>query len=143
MSAVIIWIIIAAIAIIIDIATSNFLFAWFTIGAIAAMIADLFGISFGVQVIIFLVINLITVSLGYPWAKKKFKKSFKRTPLMEETYIGRVMKAEEDIIEKAKVKVDGIYWTVLNKGEEIKRGENFEIIGIEGIKLIIKKEEEI
>ena len=90
-----------------------------------------------------LVINLITVSLGYPWAKKKFKKSVKRTPLMEETYIGRVMKAEEDIIEKAKVKVDGIYWTVLNKGEEIKRGENFEIIGIEGIKLIIKKEEEI
>lgn len=143
MSAVIIWIIIAAIAIIIDIATSNFLFAWFTIGAIAAMIADLFGISFGVQVIIFLVINLITVSLGYPWAKKKFKKSVKRTPLMEETYIGRVMKAEEDIIEKAKVKVDEIYWTVLNKGEEIKRGENFEIIGIEGIKLIIKKEEEI
>lgn len=143
MSAVIIWIIIAAVAIIIDIATSNFLFAWFTIGAIAAMIADLFGISFGVQVIIFLVINLITVSLGYPWAKKKFKKSVKRTPLMEETYIGRVMKAEEDIIEKAKVKVDGIYWTVLNKGEEIKTGENFKIIGIEGIKLIIKKEEEI
>ena len=143
MSAVIIWIIIAAVAIIIDIATSNFLFAWFTIGAIAAMIADLFGISFGVQVIILLVINLITVSLGYPWAKKKFNKSVKRTPLMEETYIGRVMKAEEDIIEKAKVKVDGIYWTVLNKGEEIKTGENFKIIGIEGIKLIIKKEEEI
>ncbi|MFU7515188.1 NfeD family protein [Clostridium sp. HCS.1] len=143
MSAVIFWIIIAAVAIIIDIATSNFLFAWFTIGAIAAMIADLFGISFGVQVIIFLVINLITVSFGYPWAKKKFKKSVKRTPLMEETYIGRRMKAEEDIIERAKVKVDGIYWTVVNTGEKIKSGENFKIIGIEGIKLIIKKEEEI
>ena len=143
MSAVIFWIIIAAAAIIIDIATSNFLFAWFTIGAIAAMIADLLGISFGVQVIIFLVINLITVSLGYPWAKKKFKKSVKRTPLMEETYIGRRMKAEEDIIERAKVKVDGIYWTVVNTGEKIKSGENFKIIGIEGIKLIIKKEEEI
>ncbi len=143
MSAVIFWIIIAAVAIIIDIATSNFLFAWFTIGAIAAMIADFLGISFGVQVIIFLVINLITISLGYPWAKKKFKKSVKRTPLMEENYIGRIMKAEEDIIEKAKVKVDGIYWTVLNTGEEIKSGENFKIIGIEGIKLIIKKEEEI
>lgn len=77
MSAVIIWIIIAAIAIIIDIATSNFLFAWFTIGAIAAMIADLFGISFGVQVIIFLVINLITVSLGYPWAKRNLKNQLK------------------------------------------------------------------
>ena len=143
MSAIILWIIIAAVAIIIDIATSNFLFAWFTIGAIAAMIADFLGVRFGVQVIIFLVINLITVSLGYPWAKKKFKNSVKRTPLMEETYIGRIMKAEEDIIEKAKVKVYGIYWTVLNTGEEIKSGENFKIIGIEGIKLIIKKEEEI
>lgn len=143
MSAVIFWIIIAAVAIIIDIVTSNFLFAWVTIGAIAAMIADFLGISFGVQVIIFLVINLITVLLGYPWIKKKFKKSVKRTPLMEETYIGRIMKAEEDIIEKARVKVDGIYWTVLNTGEEIKAGENFKIIGIEGIKLIIKKEEEI
>ncbi len=143
MSAVIFWIIIAAVSIIIDIVTSNFLFAWFTIGAIAAMIADFLGISFGVQAIIFLVINLITVSLGYPWIKKKFKKSVKRTPLMEETYIGRIMKAEEDIIEKARVKVDGIYWTVLNTGDEIKAGENFKIIGIEGIKLIIKKEEEI
>ncbi|MFU7517834.1 NfeD family protein, partial [Clostridium sp. HCS.1] len=85
----------------------------------------------------------MTVSFGYPWAKKKFKKSVKRTPLMEETYIGRRMKAEEYIIERAKVKVDGIYWTVVNTGEKINSGENFKIIGSEGIKLIIKKEEEI
>ena len=143
MNAIIFWIIIAAIAIAIDIATSNFLFVWFTAGAIAAMIADFLGVSFGYQITIFLVVNLITISIGYPWAKKKFKKSVKRTPLMEETYIGRVMKAEEDITERAKVKVDGIYWTMQNTGEEIKAGDNFKIIGIEGIKLIIKKEEEI
>ncbi|MDV4151031.1 NfeD family protein [Clostridium sp. AL.422] len=143
MGIVILWIIIAAVAILIDIATSSFLFVWFTVGAIAAMIAEVLGISFGVQVIIFLVVNLITVSLGYPWAKKKFKTSVKRTPLMEETYIGRVMKAEDDIEKRAKVKVDGIYWTVQNTGAEIKAGDNFKIIGIDGIKLIIEKEEEI
>lgn len=143
MGIIILWIIIAAIAILIDIATSSFLFVWFTVGAIAAMIAEVLGVSFGIQVIIFLVVNLITVSLGYPWAKKKFKTSVKRTPLMEETYIGRVMKAEEDIEQRAKVKVDGIYWTVQNSGEEIKAGDNFKIIGIEGIKLIIEKEEEV
>lgn len=143
MGIVILWIIIAAVAILIDIATSSFLFVWFTVGAIAAMIAEMLGVSFGVQVIIFLVVNLITVSLGYPWAKKKFKTSVKRTPLMEETYIGRVMKAEENIGQRAKVKVDGIYWTVQNSGEEIKAGDNFKIIGIEGIKLIIEKEEEV
>lgn len=142
MSAVFFWIIIAAIAVAIDISTSNFLFVLFIIGAIAAMIADFIGISFSVQVIIFLVINLITVIIGYPWIKKKFNKSVKRTPLMEETYIGRAMKAEDDIVGRARIKVDGIYWTVQNTGEEIKAGDSFKIIGIEGIKLIIKKEEE-
>ncbi|MDZ7542407.1 NfeD family protein, partial [Clostridium perfringens] len=54
-----------------------------------------------------------------------------------------VMKAKEDIKDRAKIKVDGIYWTVQNSGEEIKQNESFKIIGIEGIKLMIKKEEEI
>ena len=107
------------------------------------MIADLLGVTFGVQVVLFLVVNLITVSVGYPWAKRKFKEGVKRTPLMEENYIGRVMKAEEDIVDRAKIKVDGIYWTVQNLGEVIKKDESFKITGIEGIKLIIKKEEEV
>lgn len=142
MGAVMFWIIVAAVVITIDIITSNFLFVWFAVGALAAMIGELLGLSFGIQVVIFLVINLITVALGYPWAKKNFKKSIERTPLMEETYIGRVMEAEEDIKDKAKVKVGGIYWTVVNCGDEIKKGEYFKIIGIDGIKLTIKKEGE-
>lgn len=142
MNAVIFWIIVAAAVIAIDIVTSNFLFAWFAVGALIAMIADLFGVSFGVQVVLFLVVNLITVAVGYPWAKRKFKTGVKHTPLMEENYIGRVMKAEEDIKDRAKIKIDGIYWTIQNSGDEIKRNERFKIIGIEGIKLIAKKEEE-
>ena len=143
MSAVIFWIIVAAVVIAIDMVTSNFLFAWFAVGAFVAMIADLLGVTFGVQVVLFLVVNLITVSVGYPWAKRKFKEGVKRTPLMEENYIGRVMKAEEDIVDRAKIKGDGIYWTVQNLGEVIKKDESFKITGIEGIKLIIKKEEEV
>ncbi|MBS5885034.1 MAG: NfeD family protein [Clostridium sp.] len=143
MSAVIFWIIVAAVVIAIDMVTSNFLFAWFAVGAFVAMIADLLGVTFGVQVVLFLVVNLITVSVGYPWAKRKFKEGVKRTPLMEENYIGRVMKAEEEIVDRAKIKVDGIYWTVQNSGEVIKKDESFKITGIEGIKLIIKKEEEV
>ena len=58
-----------------------------------------------VQIMYFLVISLIinyhSDILGL---RKSLKLIIKRTPLMEETYIGRVMKAEEDIIERAKVK---------------------------------------
>lgn len=137
------WTIIAAIFIIIDMATSNFLFVFFVVGAVGAMVAEVFNLSIGLQVLIFLFLNLITISIGYPITKEKFNKNIKRTPLMEETYIGRVMEATEDIKDRAKVKVDGIYWTVQNYGEEIKYGEKFKIVGIEGIKLIIEKEKGI
>ncbi|MBQ6820241.1 MAG: NfeD family protein [Clostridium sp.] len=143
MGMVIIWIIIAIIAIGIDILTSNFLFVWFTSGAVVAMISTLFGVSVGYQIVIFLVVNLITISIGYPWVKKKFKKVVERTPLMEENYIGRVMKAEENIENRVRIKVDGVFWTAQNIGDEIKVGEKFKILGIDGIKLLIKKEEEL
>ena len=94
------------------------------------------------QVIVFAVINIISMSVGYPWLKKKFKKGFTKTLRMEETYIGKVIKAEKEISNKAQIKVNGEYWTAVNTGVDIKQGEEFIITGIEGIKLLIKKVEE-
>ena len=42
---------------------------------------------------------------------------------MEQTYIGKIMIAEKDIDEKSEIKVSGIYWTVINKGSKINKGE--------------------
>lgn len=138
----ILWIIIGIAVIILDIVTSSFLFVWFSVGALAAMVASLMGASFGVQIIIFLIVNIITISLGYPWARKKFKSTIARTPLMEEEYIGKVLKAEEDIEESGKAKLGGVYWRVVNKGKTIKKGESFKIIEFDGNRLKIEKEEE-
>lgn len=143
MLSIITWIIIAVFAVVIDIATSSFLFCWFAVGALAAMVGALFGVTVTVQILIFLVVSIITIAICYPWAMKKFKNSIKRIPLMEETYIGRVIKAEEDIEKKSRIKVDGIYWAIQNNGETIKTGSNFIITGIEGNKLVVKKEEDI
>ena len=142
MGPAIFWIILGIIVFVLDIATSSFLFIWFSLGAFAAMIAALLGSSIGVQIIIFLSISIVTISIGYPWARKKFKESVKRTPLMEETYIGKVLKAEEDIEERGNAKLGGVYWAVLNKGKTIKKGESFKIVRFEGNKLVIEKEEE-
>lgn len=62
---------------------------------------------------------------------------------MEEKYIGLIKTAEEDILEEGRIKIDGIYWGIKNKGPQIKAGDKFKIIEIEGIKLIIEKEGEI
>lgn len=140
MGTTIFWIILGIVVFVLDIATSSFLFIWFSIGAVAAMIASLMGASVGAQVIIFLAVSIVTISIGYPWARKKFKSSVAHTPLMEENYIGKVLKAEDDIEERGKAKLSGVYWAVINKGETIKKGESFKIVRFEGNKLIIEKE---
>lgn len=136
------WIIVGVVVIILDVITSSFLFVWFSVGAFAALIASLLGASLGMQIIIFLAVSIATISIGYPWARKKFKSSVTRLPLMEENYIGRILKAEEDIEDRGKAKLGGVYWAVINKGSTIKKGENFKIVKFEGNKLLIEKEEE-
>lgn len=138
---IMLWIIIGAIAVAIDIITSAFLFMWFALGAIGAIIALMLGFSFTVQIIVFLVVSIVSMLIGYPVVKRTLKKSVKVTKTTEQGYIGRRLTADEEITEKARVKVDGIYWTVQKVGEDIKKGDKVQIVGLKGNKLLIKKEE--
>ena len=139
---IIIWLLIAFLVIVIDIVTSSFIFMWFSIGAIAAIILSLLGLAIKIQILSFLIIGIAMVCVGYPWAKKKFKVEKNHTPLMEQTYIGKIMTAEKDIDEKSEIKVSGIYWTAINKGPKINKGDKFIITGIEGNKLIVSSKED-
>lgn len=139
---VIIWILVAIFVIAIDIFTSSFIFMWFSIGALFAIILSLLGASITWQIVSFLIISVATVSIGYPWAKKKFKADINHVPTMEQTYIGKIMIAEEDMQEKSRIKISGVYWTAYNKGEMIKKGEKYTITGIEGNKLIVNLKED-
>ena len=139
---VITWIIVAIVVIAIDIVTSSFIFMWFSIGALVAIILSLIGVSVTWQIVAFLIIGVATVSIGYPWAKKKFKADVNHVKTMEQNYIGMVMTAEEDMAETSKIKVSGIYWTAYNKGKIIKKGEQYTIIGIEGNKLVVSLKED-
>lgn len=133
------WLVVAICSVVVDAMTSSFFFVLFSIGAVVAAICGVFGVPFIIQVIIFAVVSIISLVLGYPVLKKKYKNMHKRTPLREETYIGKIIISEKEIIDKAQVKINGEYWTVINEGEVIHVGDKFEIIGIEGIKLKIKK----
>lgn len=133
------WVAIGVIALVIDLVTSMFLFVWFTAGAIAAIIAYTLGCSLQVQIIVFVVTSFVLMAIGYPIVKRTIKKSIRKTPTMEQNYIGRQLKVDEEIVEKATIKLDGIYWTIKNVGEPIKRGDEVTITGLEGNKLLIRK----
>lgn len=135
------WIVLTIILIAIDILTSAFLFCFIAIGTFLAMIANLMGASFVIQVIIAGIVSIIAIAIGVPFARKKFKIDTRSKLLMEETYIGRVFNCEENIKEGGRLKVAGIYWAVVNEGEEILKGDKLIITGIVGSKLKIKKYE--
>lgn len=138
-----IWIIIALSTLFIDVFTSSILFVWFSIGSIFSLIALSFGLGSTPQIIIFIVTSLIGLVLGYPLAKKFNKRSSEKVKTMEQSYIGREFTAEEVIKLKSNIKINGVYWTVVNKGGVIEKGNRFIIVGIEGNKLIIKNLKEI
>jgi membrane protein implicated in regulation of membrane protease activity len=136
----ILWVIISVVALVVDIATSAFVFLWFTVGGIAAIVVLTLGFSVPIQITTFIAVSAISMALGYPLMKKTLKSTVTKTSTMEEGYIGRKLTVDEDFVETAKVKIDGIYWTIKNVGEPVKKGDEVKITGIEGNKLIIKKE---
>jgi membrane protein implicated in regulation of membrane protease activity len=62
-----------------------------------------------------------------------------KIPTTEQGYIGREFSVDEDVLDKATIKIDGVYWTVKNEGELIKKGDRVKVIGIEGNKIVIRK----
>lgn len=141
-SQILLWIVIGATAITVDIFTSSFLFVWFTIGSIVALIISSLGYSFSVQFIAFIFTSVVLLAVGYPIVRKTIKKSVPKTLPMGQNYINRIITVEKDIKEEELIKIDGIYWTVLNEGKLIKKGEKAKIIALNGNKFILKKYEE-
>jgi membrane protein implicated in regulation of membrane protease activity len=134
-----VWLFIGIGCILMDLATNAFLFVWFAVGAFAAIVTQVIGYGTNVQIIIFAVVSIVIMAIGYPLVKKTIKQTVKKTPTMEESYIGRTLTADEDIENEALLKIDGIYWTVKNEGEHITKGDKIKIKGIDGNKIIVYK----
>lgn len=139
MNEFIIWLIMSIALIVVDGFTSSFLLVWFGISGFITAILAFLGVPMIVQIIVFLIVGTILTFILYPIAKEKFKVNQKTIPSREETYIGKILEAEEDIKEKTSLKIDGVLWNAVNKGEKIKKGEKIQVIALEGNKIIIKK----
>ncbi|OAA83437.1 NfeD family protein [Clostridium ljungdahlii] len=137
---IILWTVIGLVALFVDMVTSAFLFVWFTIGAIAAIVAGILKYSFIVQLIVFLVVSIVLTVVCYPIVKKNIKKSIKPTLLREKTYVGKKVIIDKEMAKNNGIRIDGVYWNIKNEGYNIKDGDTVKIIGMEGNKVIIKKE---
>lgn len=136
------WFVAFLVFIFLELITVNLVTIWFAIGAIAAAITTIFTDSIIIQSIVFVVVSVISLLITKPLVKK-FKK-FDITPTNSDRVIGKI----GDVVKKispnkyGEVKVFDSIWTA-KSDKEIKVGEKVKILSIEGVKLIVEKEDDI
>lgn len=132
-----VWIGVFLLSLLIEYLSLTFFTIWFGLGAIAAYIISLLGMSFTIQLISFLIISILFLTLFRQYAIKSYK---------HKTNINELIGKEAIICgENANgilVKVNGIEWAAIDKGNQKSAvGECVIIRGIEGVTLLIERED--
>lgn len=138
------WLVLFVILLVIEIFTMGLTTIWFAGGSILAFILAYVGFGLPVQIIVFLLASIILLVLTRPIAVKFFNKERQKTNA--ESLIGQkaiVLETIDTLHGVGRAEVNGMEWSAKTDepGEIIEIGTVVVIEGIQGVKLIVKKEE--
>lgn len=135
-----IWFGLLIFVIVIDITTSNFTFSWLGIGFIPAFIAGYF-VDFTTQIWIALILGTIAIIFGLKVSKKYINGNIPNEKPLIGKYEDRefISDVRLESNKECRIKVNEVYWTAKNTGEDINIGDTFKVLKIENNKLLIKK----
>lgn len=135
-----VWLIIAGLFFIGEIATVGFLIFWFGIGALIAMVVSLFTSNIIIQTTVFVISSTILIFATKPFVKKFA--DVKKTNTNVYSIIGKkalVIKTIDPIHSIGQIKLNGEVWTAESENNEvIEEGSEVEILEIKGVKAIVK-----
>ena len=136
------WIAALVILVVVEAATAQLVTIWFAVGALGALIAELFGQDLWIQWTVFVVVSLLSLLATRPLVKKVTKKKIQ--PTNADRNIGAQAIVLEDIDNtkgSGSVNVKGVTWTARSKnGDFIEKGSMVIVQEIEGAKLLVVKE---
>jgi membrane protein implicated in regulation of membrane protease activity len=138
--AAIVWASIFIFAGIIEASTMDMTSIWFAAGALVALILDLFNVNIYIQVIAFVVVSAALLLSLRPLFARYLKKNDIKTNV--DRLVGKIAVCTGAIIdgERGEVRIDGKIWTAISEGD-VNIGEKVKVLAIEGVKLVVKKEE--
>ncbi len=114
---------------------------WFVIGSVAGLICSLLKAPVWLQITVAVAVSIIALIITRPIIKKHITP--KITPTNADRVIGKVGIVDEDIDNTKAVglvSVDGQIWSArAQDGELIAKGEQVDVLKIEGAKIIVKK----
>ena len=116
---------------------------WFAVGAFVSVIAAILNFSIPIQIGLFIVVSLASLTFTRPIVVKHLRVGRHKTNL--DVIINAVAIVTKDIepFKVGQVKVNGQIWTATTEGKTtVIKDTKVKVIRIEGVKLIVKTLEE-
>lgn len=135
------WFILFIVMLVVEFLTAGLVSIWFAFGALCTMLIAYLTDILVIQIASFIIISILTLILTKPLIKKF--KVFDVQPTNSDRVIGKIADVTKDITPNnfGEVKIFGNYWTAISE-EKIKAGTKVRVKSIDGVKLIVEKEEE-
>ncbi|WP_406537131.1 NfeD family protein [Methanobrevibacter sp.] len=134
---ILIWVFIAVIFTIFELVTGTFILIWFAVGSVVAAVLNYLGFDIYVQFIAFAIVSLMLILSTRRFADRITPEPTKKTTA--ERLIGKhgkVIRKRDD--NNYIVNVNGEEWSATGENN-LDVDDEVKIIGIESIKLIVKK----
>ena len=134
------WLMAFIILVVMEFLTMGLTTIWFAIGALTDFFASLFGASFWIQIILFLVVSLVVLVVYRPLAVKYVNS--KRTKTNVDDLVGKEAKVTEKIDnlnQTGRVVLNGMDWSARTTiGGTIDVDTIVKVIEVKGVKLIVE-----
>ena len=135
-----VWVAVMALTAFVEAATPMLVSIWFSVGALAAMLAAYFGASLTVQLLLFVFVSIAALVGLRPLARRFID------PHIVPTNADRLLGGEAQVTETidndraaGAVYIDGKTWTARSEdGGVIPAGEQVEVVRMEGVKLFVR-----
>ena len=138
----IIWLAVFVIAVIIEAFSAELITVWFAFGGVVALIISFIpGVTWWIELIVFMVISVVTLLCLRPLATRLLKRNLVSSNIDEMIHKkGRMIKGCDEI-NRGEVKINGVIWTAISSDEhqEIKEGTLVEVLAVDGNKLVVKE----
>ena len=135
----IVWLAIMIACIILEAISMQLFTIWFALGALVALVADLFHLDFKLQIVLFLAVTVISLLATRPLTKRL---RGVKEPTNADRCIGQTVLVQEDIDNvngTGLIKVEGQIWTARTAdGSFVPAGKFVRTLEIQGAKLLVE-----
>lgn len=136
------WFLLFVILLLVEIITVNLVSIWFSIGALFSCVVSLFIDNLYIQILIFIIVSIVSLLLTKPIVKKLRIRNIEKTNL--DSVIDKIGVVTQNItsVDAGEIKIMGKKWTAISN-ENLFVGDRVKVLNISGVKLIVKKYEEV